>query len=129
MSSSATATRGSPSCSTRSFAADPALTLRSREGADAELFVGTIPPDGLDWLLILSRVHLEHVITEIVTDYDERALAGALPPLADTRQVARNVYDAVVGYGPLQPYLDDPQIEEVWLNEPVGCQKSDGAVT
>ncbi|HVA61573.1 MAG TPA: hypothetical protein VNG13_13715 [Mycobacteriales bacterium] len=69
------------------------------------------------------------MITEIVTDYDERALAGALPPLADTRQVARNVYDAVVGYGPLQPYLDDPQIEEVWLNEPVGCQKSDGAVT
>jgi hypothetical protein len=25
---------------------------------------------------------------------------------------------AVGGFGPLQPYLDDPGIEEVWLNAP-----------
>jgi pilus assembly protein CpaF len=28
------------------------------------------------------------------------------------------VYDAVAGFGPLQAYLDDPSIEEIWVNEP-----------
>ena len=26
--------------------------------------------------------------------------------------------DAVAGLGPLQPYLDDPEVEEIWINEP-----------
>ena len=26
--------------------------------------------------------------------------------------------DDVAGFGPLQPYLDDPDVEEVWINEP-----------
>ncbi|MGH3260505.1 MAG: CpaF family protein, partial [Trebonia sp.] len=26
--------------------------------------------------------------------------------------------DAVAGFGPLQPFLDDPAIEEIWINEP-----------
>ena len=26
--------------------------------------------------------------------------------------------DAVAGLGPLQPYLDDPTVEEIWVNEP-----------
>jgi len=28
------------------------------------------------------------------------------------------VYDAVAGFGPLQRHLDDPTIEELWINEP-----------
>ena len=32
--------------------------------------------------------------------------------------MARDVYDAVAGFGPLQAYLDDPSVEEVWINEP-----------
>jgi pilus assembly protein CpaF len=28
------------------------------------------------------------------------------------------VVDAVAGFGPLQPLLDDPEIEEIWINEP-----------
>lgn len=28
----------------------------------------------------------------------------------------------VSGFGPLQPYLDDPTVEEVWITEPgLGC--------
>ena len=26
--------------------------------------------------------------------------------------------DALAGFGPLQPFLDDPGIEEIWINEP-----------
>jgi pilus assembly protein CpaF len=28
------------------------------------------------------------------------------------------VLDEVAGFGPLQPYLDDPSVEEIWINEP-----------
>ncbi|HVE62507.1 MAG TPA: ATPase, T2SS/T4P/T4SS family, partial [Mycobacteriales bacterium] len=42
----------------------------------------------------------------------------ALPPVADRVRAAREVYDSVAGFGPLQRYLDDPTIEEVWINEP-----------
>ena len=31
---------------------------------------------------------------------------------------ARAVYDAVAGFGPLQRHLDDPTVEEIWINEP-----------
>ena len=30
----------------------------------------------------------------------------------------REVLAAVAGYGPLQPYLDDPTVEELWINAP-----------
>ena len=26
--------------------------------------------------------------------------------------------DVLIGFGPLQPFLDDPTVEEVWINEP-----------
>jgi pilus assembly protein CpaF len=32
--------------------------------------------------------------------------------------VAKSVADRVVGAGPLQPYFDDPEVEEIWINEP-----------
>jgi pilus assembly protein CpaF len=32
--------------------------------------------------------------------------------------VVRDVLDRVAGFGPLQRYLDDPEVEEVWVNEP-----------
>ncbi|MCP5618698.1 hypothetical protein NL288_27570, partial [Klebsiella pneumoniae] len=45
--------------------------------------------------------------------YDDRSLAGLVPPLADPGAAAKQVVDAVAGLGPLQQYLDDPDIEEV----------------
>jgi pilus assembly protein CpaF len=47
-----------------------------------------------------------------------RRLTASMPPLADPGQVAKTVADRVVGMGPLQPYFDDPDIEEIWINEP-----------
>ncbi len=57
---------------------------------------------------------VRRLVDEVVADYDERAISGVLPPLLpDTRSVARAVFDAVAGFGPLQPYLDDPLVEEI----------------
>lgn len=58
------------------------------------------------------------VVVEVLADYAERATDGLLPPLGDPAQAERAVLDAVAGLGPLQRYLDDPEVEEVWINEP-----------
>lgn len=58
------------------------------------------------------------LIADAVADYDERALLGRVPRLADPDDAAKALHDAVVGLGPLQKYLDDPAIEEIWINEP-----------
>ena len=61
---------------------------------------------------------VRRLVDEVITEYDERSLAGNLPPLSDVKGASRHVYDAVAGLGPLQKYLDDPTVEEIWINEP-----------
>lgn len=56
------------------------------------------------------------LVDEVVGDYRDRAITAALPPLGDVPSATRAVLDAVAGFGPLQPLLDDPTVEEVWIN-------------
>ena len=58
------------------------------------------------------------VVDEVLADYAERSLGSTVVPLADGEQVARDIVDAVAGLGPLQQYLDDPSVEELWINAP-----------
>ncbi len=58
------------------------------------------------------------LVDDVICDYDDRTLVGSLPGLVDPRAVARRVFDAVAGFGPLQPFLDDGEVEEIWINEP-----------
>jgi pilus assembly protein CpaF len=67
---------------------------------------------------IQDTAAVRRLVDEVVADYDERALTSTLPPLGDVAQAARAVYDAVAGFGPLQRHLDDPTVEEIWINEP-----------
>ncbi|MBI5161073.1 MAG: CpaF family protein [Micrococcales bacterium] len=55
---------------------------------------------------------------EEVRRYSERALGGSAPMLADEGLVAQQVVAALNGLGLLQPFLDDPSVEELWLNAP-----------
>lgn len=71
---------------------------------------------GLDPGSQLAEVR--RLVAEAVTDYDERSLLGSLPPLGVLEQARRRVFDAVAGFGALQPLLDDPTVEEVWINSP-----------
>lgn len=61
---------------------------------------------------------LRRVVEDVVADYDERRLLAVMPPLLDPVSTAKSVADRIAGAGPLQPYLDDPQIEEIWINGP-----------
>ena len=47
-----------------------------------------------------------------------RSSDASLPVLHEPAATARAVYEAVAGFGPLQRHLDDPEVEEIWVNEP-----------
>ena len=53
-----------------------------------------------------------------VRRHNDYALARGLPPVDDEAGCVRDVLAAVSGYGPLQAYLDDPTVEELWINAP-----------
>jgi len=61
---------------------------------------------------------IRRIVDDVVADYSQRRLTAPLPDLGDATATAREVYDAVAGFGPLQRYLDDPSVEEIWINEP-----------
>jgi pilus assembly protein CpaF len=71
---------------------------------------------GLDPFIDPAPVRV--LVRDVVADYSERSLTSALPPIGDPESVVRDVLDRVAGFGPLQRYLDDPEVEEVWVNEP-----------
>jgi pilus assembly protein CpaF len=53
-----------------------------------------------------------------VRRHNDFALARGLAAVDDEAGCVREILAAVSGYGPLQPYLDDPTIEEIWINSP-----------
>ena len=56
------------------------------------------------------------LVAAAVAEYEDRSLTSGLPPLLDRRGTAGAVWDAVAGFGPLQRHLDDPEVEEIWVN-------------
>ncbi|RJS44839.1 CpaF family protein [Nocardioides cavernaquae] len=48
------------------------------------------------------------------------ALAGQDRPLsaADRNQITKEITDDILGYGPIEPYLSDPEVTEVMVNGP-----------
>ena len=71
---------------------------------------------GLDPVRDPGGVHA--LVSAAISDYDERSVLGAVPPLDDAAAVHKQVVDAVAGLGPLQRYLDDESVEEIWINSP-----------
>ncbi len=72
--------------------------------------------DGVD--LAADHALAEQYVHAEVQRYSERALSGSLPMIADEHQAAREVVASLTGFGALQPFLDDPGIEEIWINAP-----------
>ncbi|MCG7322890.1 MULTISPECIES: CpaF family protein [Arsenicicoccus] len=72
--------------------------------------------DGVD--PVADRARVTALVARAIDDYEERAIAAGLPPLEDVDLTAKRIVDEVAGFGPLQPYFDDPLVEEIWINEP-----------
>lgn len=58
------------------------------------------------------------LVEEVVLHYEERASVSSLPGLSNRNSAKREIFDAVAGFGPLQRFLDDAEVEEIWVNQP-----------
>jgi pilus assembly protein CpaF len=65
-----------------------------------------------------ERAALSGLVMDAISDYADRSARGVVPVLTDPADTHQTLVDMLAGFGPLQPYLDDPSIEEIWLNSP-----------
>ena len=58
------------------------------------------------------------LVDEVLNEYEARVQSSTLPRIQDRPSVRKIILDRVAGLGVLQPLLDDPDIEEIWINGP-----------
>ncbi|MBD8868761.1 CpaF family protein [Nocardioides donggukensis] len=61
---------------------------------------------------------VRRIAEDVVRSHDERSLTGQVARVPDPPAVVGELVARVSGFGPLQPYLDDASVEEVWINDP-----------
>ena len=66
----------------------------------------------------LDSARVRRLAEEIVRAHDERSLTGVVAPVPDPVGVVGELVARVSGFGPLQHFLDDPEVEEIWINDP-----------
>ena len=76
----------------------------------------TVRRDGVDPQAEVAAVR--RIAERVVSTHDERSLTGQVTPVPDPPAMVGELVARVSGFGPLQPYLDDPTVEEVWINDP-----------
>ncbi len=54
----------------------------------------------------------------VVAEHNQRSLTGSVAPITDDEAVVEELVARIAGFGPLQRYLDDPEVEEIWINDP-----------
>lgn len=54
---------------------------------------------------------------DAVAEHERRSLTGAVRALDDPDQVVGRLAADLSGFGPIQPFLDDPDVEEIWINQ------------
>ena len=62
---------------------------------------------------------VRRIAETIVRDHDERSLTGVVAPVPDAAAVVGELVARVSGFGPLQPFLEDPAVEEIWIDDPL----------
>ncbi|GAB3846090.1 CpaF family protein [Nesterenkonia populi] len=65
-----------------------------------------------------NPAEVRRLVETTVAEYERRSLVSALPVLRSGEETAAEIYDSVAGFGELQPLLDDPDVEEIWINGP-----------
>ncbi len=61
---------------------------------------------------------VRRIAEAVVREHDERSLTGEVVPVTDATTVVEELVARLSGFGPLQPYLDDTTVEEIWINDP-----------
>jgi pilus assembly protein CpaF len=55
---------------------------------------------------------------DVIAEHESRSLTGAVRSLDEPELVIGQIVADVSGFGPLQQYLDDDAVEEIWINDP-----------
>jgi pilus assembly protein CpaF len=55
---------------------------------------------------------------QVVAQREHLSLTGSVPAVDDPDNLVDELVARVAGFGPLQRYLDDPSVEEIWINDP-----------
>lgn len=61
---------------------------------------------------------LEPLVREVLDGYSARQSLARLPALTDPERAVKVVLDNVAGLGPIQGLMEDPLVEEIWINGP-----------
>ncbi len=72
--------------------------------------------EGID--LSEDRVAAARLVRDELRTTAERSYREGRRPVGDEERAAREALAALTGFGAIQPYLDDPEVEEIWLNGP-----------
>lgn len=72
--------------------------------------------EGVD--LTGDPVAAERLVRDELRVDAERSYRGDRPRVEDEDAAARDALAVLTGYGPIQRFLDDPDVEEIWLNGP-----------
>lgn len=75
-----------------------------------------IRQDNLDPLLEQERAL--GMIKQVLNSYDDQAARLGLASLQDREGALARLFNRICGFGDLQDYLDDPEVEEIWINSP-----------
>lgn len=61
---------------------------------------------------------LDRLIDVALAEYESLVITGSVIPLVNQQEEIRALRDDIGGFGPVQRLLDDPAVEEMWINEP-----------
>lgn len=70
---------------------------------------------------LIQRIDVDPVtdsdrVLQLIQECAADMFAGG--ELTDPQAVIREVHHQIAGFGPLQRFFDDPEVEEIWINEP-----------
>ncbi|QRV01687.1 CpaF family protein [Arcanobacterium phocisimile] len=66
----------------------------------------------------IDSVGLEQLIDTALSEYEALTVTGQALALENSAEIVQGIRHNVGGFGPIQPLIDDPEIEEIWINEP-----------
>ncbi|MBR6459587.1 MAG: CpaF family protein, partial [Actinomycetaceae bacterium] len=61
---------------------------------------------------------LDRLIEQALNEHEERSILGEEQALDNKETFRQYMRNNLGGYGALQPLLDDPEVEEIWIDEP-----------
>ncbi len=67
---------------------------------------------------LAQQSEAKELIQQALIEYERQMLRGLVPRIENTDEMVTVLFDKVCGFGEIQRYLDDPTIEEIWINSP-----------